>query len=149
MTARAVSTNTPLRCPRKTPHVTKGESFRLDDNDSWISCTMRSLFSARYWNRPTTFRHPVVHRVRTDAGTRITCCIHSRAARAAAPPFGVGNDATAGQTPGSITTSCVPSGIELDSASRSVSDNKSSTSHAIWVTRETSAPAASRPASTV
>ena len=33
MTARAVSTNTPLRCPRKTPHVTKGESFRLDDND--------------------------------------------------------------------------------------------------------------------
>ncbi len=23
---------------------------------------MRSLFSTRYWNRPTTFRHPVVHK---------------------------------------------------------------------------------------
>ena len=68
----------------------------------------------------------------------------TRAACAGPPPFGTGNDATAGQTSGSITTNLVPSGIDLDIALRSAPGSRSSTSQDRWVTCDRSAPAASR-----
>ena len=72
----------------------------------------------------------------------------SRAARAAPAPFGVGNDATA-DTSGSTTTNRVSSGIDVETAFRSAAGSRSSPWHDRWVTRDRSAPAASRRAPTV